>query len=337
MGNSPPAAAPPPSILPDFNLKKELAKIKKHEVHGVPSQSIIFCKAHILKNKNPDACYLLARIHLGLNYYHPWNMTIAIPHLIMAVDGGNKNALSYLALFYYLGGYQANRRRNAFKTWKYTKPMTVDPIEGYMPLKRDYKKSFEYFSQAAGYSNDGNVYYFLGRHLEYGHGVKKDHSLALENYRISGNLGNEDARKKFCELCVKKDGESVSDDDLKIILLEKNKIHLGYFHIAKIYEARKNYELAILYCDEQLKRNAGLELEDVDNIRKFRRLVEKNISAPSELKSESEVDALKKQVVDLERDVRNLTNLLHQGTVVKPAENFSIAVPVDAVPPPPPY
>ncbi|AYV82589.1 MAG: hypothetical protein Hyperionvirus1_168 [Hyperionvirus sp.] len=332
MGNS---AEKVPSPLPDFNLAVEFAKIKEDGINRTRAKSIEFCRLHILKNKNPDACYLLARYYIDLLSYYDgrWDMNIAVPHLIMAVDGGNKDALVYLALFYYLGSYEAHYQRETFSTWKKAE-FVRESRDGYMELPQDYKKSFAYFTQAAVHFNNAQIYYYLGLHFEFARGIGKDLLSGLKNYKLSYNLKNGEAVKRICEVWVKIGVESISDDDLKIFLVGKNTIYLGYFHVAKIYETRKNYELTILYCDEQLK-NAGLELEDIDHIRKFRRSVENKLGVPTpEVKSK--IGILEKEIVDLKN---TLDDILQQRTIVKPSIRVDIvdAVPVGVVIPPPPY
>ncbi|AYV81377.1 MAG: hypothetical protein Harvfovirus30_9 [Harvfovirus sp.] len=276
MGNTTPEPPPP---LPDFNLENELEKFKQT---GRTRKIENFCCKHIEKNKNPDACYLYARFKIDLSEYstESWNMEIAIPHLIIAVERGNKDALMYLALFYYMGGYRAHSHKNSFRTWKIEK----DPVSAcydytYIPLKRNYKKSFEYFTRAAAYLKNQHAYYYVAKHYEKGLGTKKDLSLALTYYKLSYYLGNSDAIKRICETYVKKGLDAMPDADLEIFELGINKIYLGHFYLAKIYHERKDYKSTIFYCDKQLMRNTNFELKDIAMIITLRVLAEKNISS----------------------------------------------------------
>ncbi|AYV82818.1 MAG: hypothetical protein Hyperionvirus2_186 [Hyperionvirus sp.] len=307
MGNNavtPPAAETPHVVvvkLGDFNLKHEMKNLKETDDS---SQCIKFCKSHIALNNHPDACYLFGRIFSGLRSF--WDMDTAMKYLTLAVDGGNKDALFYLALFHYLGSDIATKNKSLFMDpdSEYVYNSKNINIE-YKEFERDYKKSFELFSRAAGYLNNSKVYYYLGTHFEFGRGVEKDLFVALENYKLAYGLGYKENIKKISELYMEL--KISSDEYLKFLLEEKDNFALGYFHVARVYEVRGNSELAVLYCDELLKMVDGgkikLTLEEVCEIKVFRRgLVEKG---------GGKMESIEKAIAELSRSVSVLTNIFN--------------------------
>ncbi|AYV81179.1 MAG: hypothetical protein Harvfovirus19_24 [Harvfovirus sp.] len=336
-----------------FDLKTELERLQNTD-EANPSR--LFCLSHILETTNADACYLLARLYSGLRSY--WDINIAMKYLTLAVDHGNKDALFYLGLFYYLGGEESNKNKLLFRDPSSPYPFDLDhsnPI--FVKFEPQYEKSFELFTKSAAYLNNASSYHYLALHFEFGASVEINLLLALANYKLASELGGDEDRKiahvyskiasdfelkkdmiqafqnykmayeydnqknylnKIAAIHLELDSKIDGDDDLKFFLAEKENIDNGYIHVAMIYEARKNFELGILYCDEQLKvfekYKIKLTLEELHDIQVLRRRLSNKLPDNPECKITAKIETMEATILDLTKNVAQLTNLLQGQT-----------------------
>ncbi|AYV81730.1 MAG: hypothetical protein Harvfovirus56_7 [Harvfovirus sp.] len=343
MGNNQAKTEVTPVVLPPFDFNHLKSQLVSSDTNNVKKQ----CLQHIELNQNPEACYLLGLYYFGLS--KEWNVDLARKYLEMAIDKGNTAALVSYALFYYYGTetldhndkYTFRKAALPMKEWyrignyyldnylMYTDRMIINNH-----VKRDYNMSFQFLTIAIdskdSVENLSIAYECLGSHYHYGLGVATNYKKALDNYMLAHDLLNKNPdfnHKKYylpqintllrnIQDALFKTGEFKSDEVLAWMLKPNDPEQKDYnLRIAKIYEARGEYDLAIKYCSKQIVifGKVGTFDESYDTKEYKKELLKKKKGyVPDEMK------ALKETVEELKVQIGHLTKLIPVAAVIEP-------------------
>ncbi|AYV82777.1 MAG: hypothetical protein Hyperionvirus2_145 [Hyperionvirus sp.] len=340
----------------DFKGKKILA-----EAFGVDDKIKTECLKHIEHNENPDACYLLGLCYCGLSM--EWDAELAMKYLEMAIAGGNKSAAVSYALFLYYGS-RVSRYKWIFRMvalpvnqWHRIGRSSWDNSQNYdVPfgkvehVKEDKKRSFGILSAVlenpSSIENLCIVYEYMAYHYMNGEGgIEKDNKKALDYLKISYNLVHNDP--SFLEkplhwpsidqtLPIIKElffkiGDFKSAEALEW-MLKYDRGEKDYdIRVAKLYEARGDYDLAIKYCTKEIMflKTAGT----FDKCYEAKEYKKKLIRKRKELEGSDEIKVLRASVSELTAQVAHLTKLV--PPIV--AKDIPIVPAVPLVEAPPPY
>ncbi|AYV78444.1 MAG: hypothetical protein Edafosvirus13_9 [Edafosvirus sp.] len=215
---------------------------------------IRLCEIHISK-KNADACYTLGKLYSGIfvtkKYFDYDN---AIKYFELAIEYGNTRTLCLTKLAeMYFYGYDDWCKKNYL-----VKKISKAP-------KCNYVKSFELFNKAID-EGDSISFHSVGIHYENGFGVPIDYKLAMKNYIEAYENGHKYVIDHICNLFLNEKGHNMDSDECLTWMYKKlddnsslSTYDLEYLSIllnlAKIYMARKNYEKAMEYCNDAIKKN----------------------------------------------------------------------------------
>ncbi|AYV83139.1 MAG: hypothetical protein Hyperionvirus4_104 [Hyperionvirus sp.] len=313
----------------------------KRHYYFTPDRAREVCEKHIAANGNAAACYTLAMLYLNKANC---DIDFAYKYLNLAVEQGHKEALINLGILYYYGPtIKENDRGSSFidrddypRPFQMKKHYPAD--EKKAPMHSDKKKSFELFTQAEAHFKGAKpmLYVWIGAHYEYGYNVDACDKKALEYFEKAYVAGYR------CTPCIYRLYSEYKSIDIStdeclywILKADADKVEGANMLLIKIYDARKNYDLAIEHCSKELEKY-GSTYGNYDSYVKCKlilaSLTDKKNAAEAEAKMKSDKMAALEQLVD--SMAKEITVL--KSSMIKADPPVAVAVPLIS-PPPPPY
>jgi len=272
------------------------------------SKYIHFCREHVRNTKDPNVAFFIGKRYCGDRWN--WNLKLALYYLTIAVDGGNKDALLELGLLYHFGSKNAPREMISYRDL-----YIVDADEFNLTFQPDHKKAYDLLSEAAAYVGDSHpqVYHILAQYKENGTVCIQDNKKALANYQRAWTLGHKSSILNIYNMIIAEKGVELNSDMALEWLLEASEtMHMGDFYLAKIYEAKENYDKALMHSEKQI-----LEFKKNGKVMKYE-FYEQAVKLRDQLKEKRvNVELLAKTVSDLSMEVNTLRKelALAKGTL----------------------